>query len=311
MGGLSRRELLLYALAAGCSRAEKSKPSAPVLAPRTSAPPPIVAPACAAPELVEWSLEGVSTRAAILLPKGTGEKRFPVLVALHGHGEAVKGPARGALGWPNDYALTRAIERACAPPLAPDDFEGLVTTEHLAEINASLAKRPVRGLVVVCPYLPDLDLRRDAPMLDYGRFLAETLIPRVVRELPAIAGPEATGIDGVSLGGATALRAGLAFPSTFGAVGALQPAIDESQKRGLVELVKAARAKRPSLRLRLTTSAEDYYRDVTHSLSDAWHAAGVEHDFDELPGPHDYVFNRGPGAYEMLLWHEHALRPSW
>jgi hypothetical protein len=27
-----------------------------------------------------------------------------------------------------------------------------------------------------------------------------------------------------------------------------------------------------------------------------------------LTGPHDYVFNRGPGGIEMLLFHDRALR---
>jgi hypothetical protein len=27
-----------------------------------------------------------------------------------------------------------------------------------------------------------------------------------------------------------------------------------------------------------------------------------------VPGPHDYPFNRGPGAIEMLLWHDRVLR---
>jgi hypothetical protein len=27
-----------------------------------------------------------------------------------------------------------------------------------------------------------------------------------------------------------------------------------------------------------------------------------------VPGPHDYEFNRGPGAYEMLMFHDRVLR---
>ena len=42
-------------------------------------------------------------------------------------------------------------------------------------------------------------------------------------------------------------------------------------------------------------------------LSAAWRAAGIAHDFADVPGPHDYVFNRGPGSIELLLWHESAL----
>jgi enterochelin esterase-like enzyme len=175
-------------------------------------------------------------------------------------------------------------------------------------MNAWLGQHPWKGLVVVCPWVPDLNLRSDTELVDYGRFVVETILPRVVKEMPATS---ATGIDGVSLGGAVALRAGLAFPQTFKAVAALQPAIsfsgDDSRVNDLVDLARVARNKRADLALRITTSHEDYYRDVTHSLSNAWKNAGVQHDFSELPGPHDYIFNRGPGAYEMLLWHARVL----
>ena len=51
------------------------------------------------------------------------------------------------------------------------------------------------------------------------------MLPRVRRETPALSRPETTGIDGVSLGGALALRIGFYNPKSFGALGALQPAI--------------------------------------------------------------------------------------
>ena len=297
---MTRRELLFLLASAACSRTERAPvvtsaaPSAPLPTPKK--------PACEGAELVTWDFDGVASRVAILKPKNaTG--RFPVLVALHGHGEAVKGPERGCLGWPNDYALVRALERVCAPPLVKEDFEGLVTDAHLAEVNAELAARPWGGLVVVCPYLPDLELRKDDPIRDYGMFVADVVLPRVVREMPARAGAASTGIDGVSLGGAVALRAGLAMPETFGAVGALQPAIEESQVPDIVALAR----KRAPAPLRITTSEDDYYKKPVHALDDALRAADVAHDFAELPGPHDYVFNRGPGAYEMLMWHARVL----
>ena len=298
---MTRRELLLLLAAAACSRSEKAPVAKSAASPPPPAPPP-APPSCAGAELVTWDFAGVASRVAILKPKNAGAARFPVLVALHGHGEAVKGPERGCLGWPNDYALTRALERVCAPPLVTADLEGLVTDAHLAEMNAELAKRPWRGLVVVCPYLPDLDLRKDDEILDYGKFVAQTILPRVAREMPAKSGAASTGIDGVSLGGAVALRAGLALPETFGAVGALQPAIDDARVPDIVAL-----AKKRTGPLRITTSEVDYYKEPVHALDDALRAAGVAHDFAELPGPHDYPFNRGPGAYEMLLWHARVL----
>jgi hypothetical protein len=304
---LTRRELLIASMAMACARAMRAKTEPLPDVSLTSSS--IDAALGCTPVLLDWRMSGISTHAAILTPPTTPTTtvvgRYPVLVALHGRGEAVKGPELGAMGWPNDYALQRALERVCAPPLTHDDFEGLVTDAHLQELNTELAAKPWSGLVVVCPYLPDLDLRRDSDVVDYGRFLADTLLPRVHRELPTM--PSAVGIDGVSLGGAVALRAGMRMPETFAAVGALQPAIDWARTSDLVDLARAARAKRPSLALRITTSQEDYYRDVTRALSTAWRQADVGHDFGELPGPHDYVFNRGAGGYEMITWQRRAL----
>jgi hypothetical protein len=247
--------------------------------------------------------------AAVIVPAWEGAPaRFPVVIALHGRGEALKGPERGAFGWPDDYALTRAIQRICAPPLTLEDYEGFAESEQLAKVNADLAARPFEGLIVACPYLPDLDLRSDAPAKAYGRWLVSTFLPRVQRETPALDAPDSTGIDGVSLGGATALRVGLAFPDHFGTVGGLQPALFADDAPGWTELARAARARRPSLLLRILTSHDDYYNAAITRLSRAWSDGGVAHSFLDVVGPHDYPFNRGPGAYELLTWHDRMLR---
>lgn len=255
-----------------------------------------------------WTFDG-GGRAVVVVPTWLepGE-RLPVLFALHGRGEAVKGPELGAMGWPRDYALLRAIERVCAPPLTTADFETFVEPRRLAEVNRDLGARPFSGVVVICPYLPDLELRgKPGPIREYGRYLLESLLPRARRELPVVPSPAATGIDGVSLGGAVALRVGLGNADQFGAVGTLQAAIGEDQVPELSDLARAARARNPKLALRLLTSKEDYFRRAIGAQSQAWRAAGVDHEYLDLPGPHDYPFNRGPGAIEMLLWHDRVL----
>jgi hypothetical protein len=254
-----------------------------------------------------WTL-GADGRAFTIVPTtGAPEAHFPMLLALHGRGEANKGPALGVLGWPKDYALLRAITRVCAPPLTASDFEGFVEPDRLKMHNDALEKRAYAGLVVVCPYSPDVDLRKPAQMKEYADYVMGVVVPRARKELPVIAAPRATGIDGVSLGGALSLRIGLGNPEAFGAVGTLQPAIGEDQVPEFTELAKAARAKNPSLKLRLLTSKDDYFRRAIKSADAAWRAEGIDHDFEDLPGPHDYPFNRGPGAIEMLLWHDRLL----
>jgi hypothetical protein len=247
-------------------------------------------------------------RAVVVVPTwGAQDELFPVLVALHGRGEALKPPAEGAMGWPRDYAMVRAIDRLRSPPLRAPDYEGFADPARMAQTNAALVARPFRGLVVVCPWLPDLRPAPTADLTACARFIVGTLLPRVHRETPAQRNPEATGIDGVSLGGVTALRIGLTFPETFGAVGGIQPALAEGQNAEWTALAQAARAARPSMKLRLLTSHDDYFRDAVTGVSQAWRASGIAHDFADVPGPHDYVFNRGPGSIELLTWHDRAL----
>jgi hypothetical protein len=261
--------------------------------------------------LLEWDMGAQpwgQARVVVVVPNwGASEERFPVVLALHGRGEAVKPPADGAMGWPRDYALVRAIDRLRAPPLREADYEGFVEPARLAEQNASLSARPFGGVIVVCPWLPDFRPAATGDIAAYARWVLDALLPRVRRDTPALAAPEATGIDGVSLGGVAALRIGLTCPEAFGAVGAIQPAVDGAQAPEWTALAEAARARRPQMKLRLLTSHDDYFHDSITVVSNAWRSAGVAHDFADVPGPHDYVFNRGPGAIELLLWHDRAL----
>ncbi len=299
---VGRRALLLGAATAfACSRAERTAGGGP----------PVLSSANVS--VLEWDLGSQpwgEARAVVLVPTWGGpDARFPVVVALHGRGEAVKPPADGAMGWPRDYALTRAFDRLRVPPLRESDYEGLVLPARLRETNEALARRPFGGVIVACPWLPDVHPAATGDISAYSTFILSSLLPRVRRETPALAAPEATGIDGVSLGGVIALRIGLATPDAFGAVGGIQPALANGQTAEWSALAQAARARRPQMKMRLVTSQYDYFRDPILALSHAWNAAGIAHDFADLPGPHDYVFNRGPGSIDLLMWHDRALAP--
>jgi enterochelin esterase-like enzyme len=289
------------AAALACSRSERASGSAPP--PATTA-----SPSVRVQELDLGVQPWGQARVVVVVPTWGGpQARFPVLVALHGRGEAVKTPAEGALGWPRDYAMVRAIDRLRAPPLRESDFEGFVEPARLAETNASLAARAFGGLIVACPWLPDVRPAATGDIAAFGRYVLDVLLPRIRWDTPALATPEATGIDGVSLGGVVALRIGLTSPESFGAVGGIQAAFSENQNAEWTALAQAARARRPGMKLRLVTSHEDYFHDSIVGVSQAWRAAGVAHDFADLPGPHDYVFNRGPGSIELLTWHDRNL----
>jgi enterochelin esterase-like enzyme len=315
---LSRRDLLLGAVGlagTSCSKPSRGTPPAPPPAPSPSFAPTTAAvvdggadagPLRGVTRILEWTFRSPSERVVIALPEAIPFAKLPVVIALHGRGEALKGPASGAMGWVRDYALRRAYERLSNPPLVDADFEGLSDPVHLAAMNQALAERRFEDLIVVCPYVPDI-LLEPKDQKAYGKYLIDVVLPRVWAELPARRAPESTGIDGVSLGGLVALRVGLANPEVFGAVGALQAAIQQSQAPEWAEAAKAAVAKRPGLKLRLTTSKDDPYNAPNLRASEAWTAAGIAHEYQDLPGPHDYVFNRGPGALELLFWHDRVL----
>jgi enterochelin esterase-like enzyme len=315
----------LLALAAGCESAQRTAPPEARAAPAAAAPVSAQREARAAPldagrpearvagSVVEWSypasVAGAMHVVVVTPEHGEGE-RLPVLVALHGRGEAFKGPRRGARGWLDDYGLSRALERLRRPPLTTEDFLHHVDPARLGTLNADLLVRPFAGLIVVCPYTPDI-LAGERPFAaaePFARFLLDELLPRVRRETPARAEAAATGIDGVSLGGRAALLVGLGHPRAFGAVASLQAAFDAADAPALADLAQAARATNPSLRLRLLTSDRDFYVGANRAISRALDARRIEHQLDVVPGPHDYDFNRGPGVHEMLIFHDRALR---
>lgn len=238
-------------------------------------------------------------RFSIVAPRGATD--LPILVALHGMGET-RSPERGARGWLDFYALDHALVRLAHPPLEPEDYRGLVTQARLAAVRTDLAAKPFRGVIVVCPWVPSA-VGGAIPYEDYASWLADAVLPRV-RSETKVKG-ERVGIDGVSFGGIGAIRIGLSRPDGFAAIGALQPAIREADADALAESIEKQRAGRP---FRLVTSTDDVFRGAVEALHARLDARGVEHAFLLTEGPHDYVWNQGPGAIEMLLWHDRVLR---
>lgn len=249
-------------------------------------------------------------RAVVLLPEREATQKFPVLVAFHGRGEALKGPEKGARGWVDDYLLPVAIERLQRPPITPDDLRGFVDEARLSRLNESLEHEPYHGLIVVCPYTPDI-LPADEPLdkaQPLAHFVVEQLLPRVYRETPAIGTPATTGIDGVSLGGRAALGVGLLRPLAFAQVASMQAAVRSDNSEDILRRAREAKTQKPDLFVRLLTSSDDYFLKANLTLADALTAAGIRVEVVNIPGPHDYEFNRGPGAYEMLMFHDRVLR---
>lgn len=244
-------------------------------------------------------------RALLYGPPGTRD--LPLLITLHGRGESGRGLDVGARAWRDDYLIDRLLRRLEAPPLAKADLGGFVTQQRLALLNNSLSAQPFKGLCLACPYTPDLPDKSPKGADAYARFLVDRLLPRARTETGAATSRDATGIDGVSMGGRLALLVGLARPDIFGAVGALQPALKFQEGPMFSELARAAMEKHPVL-LRLVSSEADPFLPAIRAVSDRMRADGVPHELLVTPGRHDYDYNRGTGGAEMLLWHERVQR---
>jgi hypothetical protein len=244
-------------------------------------------------------------RALVITPQGAED--LPIVIALHGRGES-RSVDIGADGWPNNYRLIQLEKRVREPPLTVSDLRDMASAERLAAINSSLQKTPYGGLVIACPYAPDLSDRSADGAQSYGRFLMDSLLPRVRKEVGTRAPKrESTGIDGVSMGGRQALLIGLTHPEIFGVVGAIQPALKVEEAGMITDLAKKAMAKAP-VRLRLLSSDDDPFLAAVRAAAASLKAASIPHDLVVIPGEHGYEFNRGPGGVELLMFQDRALR---
>lgn len=234
-------------------------------------------------------------------------QRYPVVIALHGRGEALQGPERGYMGWANRYGLADAFRTLQRGRVFPPDYR-FWRPAHLSYINQSLRRRSFEGVIVVNPYTPDIGGEDVGATLvrEYGDWLAGPLLEQLREEFPGAArGRDATGIDGISLGGRLALEVGFRHPDVFGAVGGMQPAIREVEGE-LADVAAEAAGVRPQ-RVRLLSSDDDPFLWATRRLSNELRERQLPHTLTITPGPHDYDYNRGPASHELLLFHDRAL----
>jgi enterochelin esterase-like enzyme len=234
---------------------------------------------------VEGTLSRVFTLAT---PKhlAPGE-RVPLAVLLHGLGET--GDARmGAWAWLERYGLGTSYDRL-------------------------RAAGSLRGLVLACPYMPDLPVGDPRAFDDYAAWLAGTVIPRARREAPmAQVTPAHTYLGGCSLGGHFSIELLLRTPDAYGAWAGVQTAISapagDRYARRLAALQLGRGDGRPALLVE--TSTEDPFRAGSEALDRALGQAGAARTFVELPGPHDQPWLRRSGTARMLQWLDDLPRPE-
>ena len=250
---------------------------------------------------IELRREGTQERAWLLMPSSAHtDGSVRVIVALHGLGEARRGPVEGALGWLDDYALERAFGALARGRVESRDVNGWASEPQLRVMTRRLQSQPFRDVAVLMPYTPDL--ARETPGSEaigrYATWITDELLPAARRAMPALSRDARDwAIDGVSLGGMLALDIGLRHPEVFGSVGGIQPAV-----RSHVDAYGAL-ASESTRCLRIASSAQDPFLRATRGLSRAWTRRHIRHELVEYQGTHSYTFNRGPGSVELLRFH--------
>jgi len=262
--------------------------------------------------LHDWALPGqLARRAVVLVPRHlTKGERVPLLVLLHGLAETVD-EEMGAYAWVRRYGVGDGYAHLRAPSTITMEGLGKMATEaRITELHQTLAQKPFRGMVIACPYTPNIwkvspDLQGTLDV--YAQWIFEVLIPRLRSETPVMIEDAHAGLDGVSLGGHASLGVGARRAAQLGSIGCVQAAIAAADADTWADRFGKAFAVSGPRPLGLLTSTMDVFRKPVEALDAALTKRGIAHDFRLAIGPHDQPFLRGPGSLEMLLWHARAL----
>ena len=156
----------------------------------------------------------------------------------------------------------------------------------------------------------------------YQTMVGEELVDYVRRTFGLATSPENTCIAGLSMGGFGALHTGLAYPRTFGKIGAMSSAFihhevanmkpgggnsvanydyyrecfgepselleSDNNPEVLVKKLKAAGEKIPEIYMACGT--EDFLIEPNRAMHRFLEEEGVPHEYREAPGVHDMVF---------------------
>lgn len=256
----------------------------------------------------------LSRRYRLVIPRGTFDAPLPILVLLHGLGET-KSERAGSDAWLGPYGGRQALTRLNAGVLSRVSSEDgkNVSAAELDALNRSLAEQPFRGLVLVCPYMPNphrFPGGAAAMFRRYARFLGDALLPAVRAKVPsAHPNRDGTGIAGVSLGGYAALELGLELPRVFGTVGTVQGAFRPPRAVAYAErIAKLQPSGMAPSAVYVATTSYDPYRAGGERLGRELRARGVPTRLLVRRGPHSQGFLREIGTLDLLLWSDRALR---
>ena len=232
---------------------------------------------------------------------------YPLVIAFGGFGECVRPPRQGALAWLHYYKTDEAALALANDKLTAGDFRGLVTSDHLDDFNRRLKRDHYGGVILACPASPPLAPQSRLEFSDYEAFIMEELIPALKDRYKV--SPGRIGVDGVSMGGARSIYYGFKYPEVFCSVGSVQGAFGPyfDVYRELIGKNRDLLRKRS---IQLVTSDRDAMLKSVERMHGLLLAEDIPHVYLKLTGPHDYLFNQGPGSLALLMFHDHALRKA-
>ncbi|MBI5569200.1 MAG: hypothetical protein HY914_04565 [Desulfomonile tiedjei] len=232
------------------------------------------------------------------------DRTYPLVIAFGGAGECAKTPRLGALAWMHYYRTDEAVQALHQGRLESRDFRGLVTDKQLTDFNRRLKRHPYRGVILACPSSPVLSPQSKLEFPEYEAFIIKELIPELEKRY-RVAGDQ-IGVDGVSMGGARSMYYGFKYPEIFSSIGSVQgafgPYLDIYR-----ELLKRNTDAIRTRSIQLVTSDGDVMQSSVQQMQKLLQGAGIRHRYLQLTGPHDYIFNQGPGALALLVFHDQAL----
>ncbi len=233
-------------------------------------------------------------------------KSYPLLIAFGGAGECARtNPRDGSLAWLHYYRADEAEAALTRNVLHEGDFRHLATKAEINSFNRRLAARTYGGVILVCPSSPPLLSPPELEDPGYEVFIVKDLVPELLRRYRVM--PRGMGVDGVSMGGARAMYYALKYPDLFFSIGSSQGAFRPFMPK-YKELIDKNRDMLRDRPIQLVTSDKDPLAPSVRAMKDMLETEGVPVSFLNLTGPHDYIFNQGPGALSMLLFHSHAMR---
>jgi iron(III)-salmochelin esterase len=232
-------------------------------------------------------------------------RKYPLVIAFGGAGECARTPRDGALAWLYYYKTDEAVRALKNNRVTPNDFRGLVTPPHLNDFNKKLKAHPYGGIILACPSSPLLSPLVGLEYPDYEEYVMNELIPALKKRYRVA--DARVGVDGVSMGGARSMYYGVKYPEVFASIGSIQGAFGPyfDIYRHFVGRHSEILKKRS---IQLVTSDHDPMAPSVERMHHLLVEHSIRHRYLKLPGPHDYIFNQGPGALELLVFHDRALR---